>query len=46
VVYDTDEKGNEYIRGYFSLAFIRRELGIDIRHVYRKDDLAGINRGL
>ena len=46
VAYDTDEKGNEYIRGYFSLAFIRRELGIDIRHLYHKDDLAGINRGL
>ncbi|MFT4693346.1 MAG: signal-transduction protein with cAMP-binding, CBS, and nucleotidyltransferase domain [Francisella sp.] len=46
VAYDTDEKGHEYIRGYFSLAFIRRELGIDIRHIYRKNDLAGINRGL
>lgn len=46
VVYDTNEKGQEYIRGYFSLAFIRRELGVDIKHLYLKSDLAGINRGL
>ena len=46
VVYDIDRNDNKYIRGYFSLAFIRRKLGLDIRHVYRKDNLAGINRGL
>ena len=46
VVYDVDENDNKYIRGYFSLAFIRRKLGLDIKHIYRRDDLAGINRGL
>lgn len=46
VVYDVDDKGNEYIRGYFSLAFIRKKIGLDVRHVYRKNGLAGINRGL
>lgn len=46
IVYDKNDEGVKYIRGYFSLAFIRRELSIDIKHIYRKVDLAGINKGL
>lgn len=32
IVYDKSEDGEKYIRGYFSLAYIRRKLGLDIVH--------------
>jgi hypothetical protein len=44
VVYDKDENGEKYIRGYFSLPFIRRELGIDVSHVYQKEGIGNITR--
>ncbi|MGQ4002610.1 hypothetical protein QIW49_01550 [Francisellaceae bacterium CB300] len=46
IVCDTDENGNEYIRGYFSLAFIRRKIGLDIRHLNRKDGLTSLSEDL
>ena len=42
IVYDEDDSGNQYIRGYFSLAFIRRKLGIVIKHLKRKDGLTNL----
>ena len=46
IVYETDESGNEYIRGYFSLAFIRRKIGLDIKHLNRKDGLTNLSEYL
>jgi len=40
VVYDKDESGEKYIRGYFSLPFIRRKLGLELTHAdYRMNTL-------
>lgn len=46
VVYDKDENDEKYIRGYFSLPFIRKKLGLDVSHVYRKEGLSSINKGI
>jgi hypothetical protein len=46
VVYDKDDSGNKYIRGYFSLAFIRRNLGLDIKHLMPKDGLTSLSQDL
>ncbi len=46
IVYDTDENGNKYIRGYFSLAFIRRKIGLDLKHLNRKDGLTKLSENL
>ncbi|AIT08672.1 hypothetical protein LO80_00890 [Candidatus Francisella endociliophora] len=40
VVHDKDENGEKYIRGYFSLPFIRKKLGLDLTHSdYRMNTL-------
>lgn len=44
VVYDKDKNGEKYIRGYFSLPFIRKELDIDVSHVYQKEGIGSITR--
>jgi TATA-binding protein-associated factor Taf7 len=46
VVYDTNKQGDKYIRGYFSLPYIRRKLSIDANLVYQRQSLSGINHGL
>jgi signal-transduction protein with cAMP-binding, CBS, and nucleotidyltransferase domain len=46
VVFDINKKGDKYIRGYFSLPYIRRKLSIDVNLVYQKQTLSAINHGL
>ena len=46
IVYDTDKSGSKYIRGYFSLAFIRRKIGLDIKHLNRKEGLTSLSEDL
>ncbi|AXA33907.1 CBS domain-containing protein [Francisella adeliensis] len=46
IVYDEDNKGNKFIRGYFSLAFIRRNLGLDIKHLMPKNGLTRLSEDL
>lgn len=45
IVYD-EENGKKYIRGYFSLAFIRRNLGLDIKHLMPKHGLTRLSEDL
>ncbi|MEY8702292.1 CBS domain-containing protein [Francisella philomiragia] len=46
VVYDKNESGEKYIRGYFSLPYIRRKLGLDVYHVYQKEGVSNLNKGI
>lgn len=46
VVYDENKNGEKYIRGYFSLPFIRRKLGLELNHVYQREGISNINRGI
>ncbi len=46
VVFDINKNCDKYIRGYFSLPYIRRKLSIDVNLVYQKQTLSAINHGL
>ncbi|WP_150468209.1 hypothetical protein [Francisella sp. SYW-9] len=45
VVSDKNKDGEKYIRGYFSLPYIRKKLGLlDVFHSYTKEEIARITR--
>ena len=46
LVYDQDEKGNTYIRGYFALSYIKRKLNLDVHLSHQKDSVAGISQSI
>ncbi|APC91534.1 MULTISPECIES: hypothetical protein [Francisella] len=46
IVYDEDKNSEKYIRGYFSLPYIRRKLSLDIYHVYQKEGISNLNKGI
>ena len=47
IIYDNDENSKPYIRGYFSLAFICKKLGLVLKHLnQRKDSLTNLGEYL
>ncbi|AEB28740.1 CBS domain-containing protein [Francisella hispaniensis] len=46
IVYDENKDGEKYIRGYFSLPYIRRKLSLDVYHVYQKQGISNLNKGI
>ena len=46
IVYDEDKNDKKYIRGYFSLPYIRRKLSLDVYHVYQKEGISNLNKGI
>ncbi|APC97401.1 CBS domain-containing protein [Francisella frigiditurris] len=44
LIYEEDENGNPFIRGYFALSYIKRKLGLEVHLSHQKDGVASISK--